>query len=67
MNKLSMCNITDIAVQKRVFEPNEQHGEFTIIDINATDENGTTTYFALHVKPDYNIDIDLTPKIVTNA
>ena len=52
MNKLSIHHITDITITREVFEPSENHGGFTIMNITAEDKNGTRTRLTCFVEPD---------------
>ena len=52
MNKLSIHHITDITITREVFEPSENHGGFTIMNITAKDKNGTRTRLTCFVEPD---------------
>ena len=51
MNKLSIHHITDITITREVFEPSENHGEFTVVNITAEDKNGTRTRLTCFVEP----------------
>ena len=55
MNKLSLHNITDIALSREVFE-RESGTDFTVINITATDMSGTKTQLACFVTSEYTID-----------
>jgi len=55
MNKLSIHNITDIAISREVFERGSGT-DFTVINITATDMNGTKTQLACFVGSEYTID-----------
>ena len=50
MNKLSIHHITDIDITREVFEPTENHGEFTVVNITAEDKNGTRTRLTCFVE-----------------
>ena len=54
MNKLSIHHITDITITREVFEPSENHGEFTVVNITAEDKSGTRTRLSCFVEPDFN-------------
>ena len=54
MNKLSLHHITDIDITREVFEPSENHGGFTVVNITAEDKNGTRTRLTCFVEPDCN-------------
>ena len=55
MNKLSLHNITDITLSREVFERGSGT-DFTVINITATDVNGTKTFLTCFVEPEYTID-----------
>ena len=55
MNKLSIHNITDIAISREVFERGGGT-DFTVINITATDMSGTKTQLACFVGSEYTID-----------
>ena len=55
MNKLSIHNITDIALSREIFERNNGT-DFTVINITATDRNGTKTRLACFVEPEYTLE-----------
>ena len=55
MNKLSLHNITDIAISREVFE-RSGGTDFTVINITATDMSGTKTQLACFVGSEYTID-----------
>ena len=55
MNKLSIHNITDIALSREVFERGGGT-EFTVINITATDTNGTKTQLSCFVEPEYTLE-----------
>ena len=55
MNKLSIHNITDIAISREVFERGSGT-DFTVINITATDMSGTKTQLACFVGSEYTID-----------
>ena len=55
MNKLSLHNITDIAIDREIFERGD-NTDFTVINITATDMNGTQTELACFVGSEYTID-----------
>ena len=55
MNKLSLHNITDIALSREVFERGSGV-EFTVINITATDMSGAKTQLSCFVGSDYTID-----------
>ena len=55
MNKLSIHNITDIALSRQIFERGDGT-DFTVINITATDMNGTQTELACFVGSEYTID-----------
>ena len=57
MNKLSIHNITGITVEKTMYEPTDLHGEFTVVYITATDNNGTNTCLACFMEPSFTIDL----------
>ena len=50
MNKLSIHHVTDIDITREVFEPTENHGEFTVVNITAEDKNGTRTRLTCFVE-----------------
>ena len=52
MNKLSIHHVTDITITREVFEPSENHGDFTVVNVTAEDKNGTRTRFTCFVEPD---------------
>ena len=52
MNKLSIHHITDITITREVFEPSENHGGFTVMNVTVEDRNGTRTRLACFVEPD---------------
>ena len=52
MNKLSIHHITDITITREVFEPSENHGGFTVMNITAEDKKGTRTRLTCFVEPD---------------
>ena len=58
MNKLSLHNITDIAISREVFERGSgmDSTDFTVIHVTATDMNGTKTQLACFVGSEYTID-----------
>ncbi len=71
MNKLSLHNITDITLSREVFERGSGT-DFTVINITATDVNGTKTQLACFVEPGCTIDpgdIDIATRHIhaTNA
>ena len=55
MNKLSIHNITDITISREIFE--RGYGvDFTVINITATDVNGTKTRLTCFVEPEYTLE-----------
>ena len=54
MNKLSIHHITDIDITREVFEPSENQGGFTVVNITAKDKNGTRTRLTCFVEPNCN-------------
>ena len=54
MNKLSIHHVTNITITREVFEPSEDHGGFTVMNITAKDKNGTRTRLTCFVEPDCN-------------
>jgi hypothetical protein len=55
MNKLSLHNITDIALSREIFERGSGT-EFTVINITATDMNGTKTQMACFMTSEYTLE-----------
>jgi len=55
MNKLSIHNITDITLSREVFERGSAT-QFTVINITATDMNGTKTQLACFMEPEYTLE-----------
>ena len=53
MNKLSIHGITEITLDKEVFERGEGGSEFTVINITATDDTGRNTRLTCFVKPGF--------------
>ena len=54
MNKLSIHNITDIAISREVFERGSGD-EFTVINITATDLRGTKTQLTCFMGSEYTM------------
>ena len=54
MNKLSIHNITDIAISREVFERGSGD-EFTVINITATDISGTKTQLTCFMDMEYTM------------
>ena len=54
MNKLSIHHITDITITREVFEPSENHGSFTVVNVTVEDRSGTRTRLCCFVEPDCN-------------
>ena len=54
MNKLSIHHVTDIDITREVFEPTENQGGFTVVNITAKDKNGTRTRLTCFVEPNCN-------------
>ena len=66
MNKLSLHNITNIALSRQIFERGDGT-DFTVINITATDMNGTQTELACFVGSEYTIepwDIDISTRYI---
>lgn len=66
MNKLSIHNITDIAISREIYEP-ENGTKFTVINITATDMNRTKTRLACFVQSECTIDpwdIDISTRYI---
>jgi hypothetical protein len=67
MNKLSLHNITDITLSREVFERGSGI-DFTVINITATDKNGTKTQLSCFVEPEYTLEpcdnIDLATRYI---
>ena len=67
MNKLSIHNITDIALSRQIFERGDGT-DFTVINILATDINGTQTELACFVTSEYTLepcdDIDIATRYI---
>ena len=61
MNKLSLHNIIEIAIEKQHFEATLNTDEFTVIGITVEDKNGTRTRLACFVEPSYTIDLAGSP------
>ena len=54
MNKVSIHHVTDIDITREVFEPTENQGGFTVVNITAKDKNGTRTRLTCFVEPNCN-------------
>ena len=65
MNKLSLHNITDIALSREVFERNNGT-DFTVINITATDDTGRSTRLTCFVEPGYTLEPCGTIDLATN-
>ena len=66
MNKLSLHNITDIAIDREIFERGD-NTDFTVINITATDMNGTKTQLSCFVGSECTIepwDIDISTRYI---
>ena len=61
MNKLSIQNITDIAIEKMHHEATLHTDEFTVVSITVEDKYGTKTRLACFVEPSYTIDLAGSP------
>ena len=51
--KLSIHNITEISIDKEVFQRSEEGMDFTVINIRATDDTGRSTYLSCFVEPGF--------------
>ena len=65
MNKLSLHNITDIALSREIFERNNGT-DFTVINITATDDTGRSTCLTCFVEPGYTLEPCGTIDLATN-
>ena len=54
MNKVSIHHVTDIDITREVFEPTENQGGFTVVNITAKDKNGTRPRLTCFVEPNCN-------------
>ena len=61
MNKLSLHNIIDIAIEKQHHEAGLHTDEFTVVSITVEDKNGTRTRLACFVEPSFTIDLAGSP------
>ena len=59
--KLSIHNITAIAIDKEVFQRSEEGMDFTVINITATDDTGRSTRLSCFMEPSYTIDLAGSP------
>ena len=53
--KLSIHNITAIAIDKEVFQRSEEGMDFTVVNITATDDLGRSTRIACFVEPGFTL------------
>ena len=59
--KLSIHNITGIAIDKEVFQRSEEGMDFTVVNITATDDTGRSTRLTCFMEPSFTIDLAGSP------
>ena len=53
--KLSIHNITGIAIDKEVFQRSEEGMDFTVVNITATDDTGRSTRLTCFMEPGFTL------------
>ena len=59
--KLSIHNITGIAIDKEVFQRSEEGMDFTVVNITATDDTGRSTRLTCFMEPSFTMDLAGSP------